>query len=60
MFTTSRRAADQQRANELGVRRFIVKPSTYPELVDFVRDLAPLASEEHAAATERDNAVDPG
>ena len=43
MFTTSRRAADMDRALSLGVTRFVIKPSSYPELVAFTSELADLA-----------------
>jgi CheY-like chemotaxis protein len=40
MFTTSRRAADQAQGLRLGVTRFEIKPSSYPELVAFANELA--------------------
>ena len=43
MFTASRRTADMDRALSLGVTRFVIKPSSYPELVAFTSELADLA-----------------
>ena len=40
MFTTSRRSVDMERGLSLGVARFEVKPSSYPELVAFANELA--------------------
>jgi CheY-like chemotaxis protein len=40
MFTTSRRSADMERGLSLGVTRFEIKPSSYPELVAFANELA--------------------
>jgi CheY-like chemotaxis protein len=45
MFTTSRREADIRRATELGVLRFVTKPSSYSELVAFMAELSDIASE---------------
>ena len=39
MYTTSRRVADMERALTLGVTKFEVKPSSYPELVAFAKGL---------------------
>ena len=39
MYTTSRRVADMERALKLGVTKFEVKPSSYPELVAFAKGL---------------------
>jgi CheY-like chemotaxis protein len=39
MFTTSRRAADKAQGLSLGVTRFEVKPSSYPDLVAFANEL---------------------
>ena len=43
MFTTSRRAADMELGLSLGVTRFEIKPSSYPELVAFANDLVSVA-----------------
>lgn len=43
MFTTSRRAADMEAGLSLGVTRFEIKPSSYPELVAFANDLVSVA-----------------
>ena len=43
MFTTSRRSADMELGLSLGVTRFEVKPSTYPELVAFANELVSVA-----------------
>ena len=43
IFTTSRRSADMERGLSLGATRFAIKPSSYPELVDFANDLAEIA-----------------
>jgi len=43
MFTTSRRAADRELGLSLGVTRFEIKPSSYPELVAFANDLVSVA-----------------
>jgi CheY-like chemotaxis protein len=40
MFTTSRRSVDMERGLSLGVTRFEIKPSSYPELVAFANELA--------------------
>lgn len=40
MFTTSRRSVDMERGLSLGVTRFEIKPSSYPELVAFANQLA--------------------
>ncbi|MEO8692304.1 MAG: response regulator [Acidimicrobiales bacterium] len=39
MYTASRRAADMELALKLGVTKFEIKPSSYPELVAFVNAL---------------------
>ena len=39
MYTASRRVADMDRALALGVTKFEVKPSSYPELVAFAKGL---------------------
>lgn len=43
MFTTSRRTADMERGLSLGASRFVVKPSSYPELVAFANELVSVA-----------------
>jgi CheY-like chemotaxis protein len=43
MFTTSRRAADMELGLSLGVTRFEIKPSSYPELVAFANELVCVA-----------------
>jgi hypothetical protein len=43
MFTTSRRSADMELGLSLGVTRFEIKPSSYPELVAFANDLVSVA-----------------
>ena len=43
MFTTSRRATDMELGLSLGVTRFEIKPSSYPELVAFANDLVSVA-----------------
>ena len=43
MFTTSRRTADMELGLSLGVTRFEIKPSSYPELVAFANELVSVA-----------------
>ena len=43
MFTTSRRNADLELGLRLGVTRFEIKPSSYPELVAFANELVTVA-----------------
>ena len=43
MFTTSRRTADMELGLSLGVTRFEIKPSSYPELVAFANALVTVA-----------------
>ena len=43
MFTTSRRNADMELGLSLGVTRFEIKPSSYPELVAFANELVTVA-----------------
>ena len=50
MFTTSRREADISRGLELGVVRFETKPSSYPELVEFLGELPDAARSREARA----------
>jgi CheY-like chemotaxis protein len=43
MFTVSRREVDRERGLALGATRFVNKPSSYGELMDFTNELAELA-----------------